>query len=281
MCPLIARISGRIVGIIRYSDEDRDCDRRIHIGLIRYRQSVDQPTEGNVNTILKIRLSLIVVFVAFLGCAAKTEKGAKSEGGQSTYGAKQLSKCQSRFDEMKKVLKLNVTDEKALATAHQTQLATLEKWYQESGVELVALRKEALEAAKNRNIAKLKAMEAEGKKQRSADLAAEESALLKDYTRALLNAVGADDRERYQAHVIAEQLLEFFKPLELTDPQISETRKLAASVISRFGSSENWSGEATIELEKKVRATVLAAEQQKAFKEFSRSKGLERLEWSN
>ena len=238
-------------------------------------------------TVWNARIYLVILVAAFIGCSSSktgSNGAANKDSNSSAYGSKQLANCEAQLEEMKTILKLDEAAAKALTASHNSHVEKMKSWFEESGVELVALRKEALDAARDKDLAKLREMEADGKKKRVAELTEEERVLVAEHTELLLDSVSPDQAAKFKAHVIAEQLLElleFLEPLELTDSQVTEVRELAEKVIPRFASNAKWRSEGTIKLEQEVAATVLTAEQRNKFQQFDGSKRLERLRWSN
>lgn len=233
-------------------------------------------------TVWNARAFLILLICVFTGCSAPDSGTAGSDsGGKSAYGSKQLARCEASFEEMKAVLKLDAAAESELANVHEAHTKKMKDWFDESGVELVALRKEALDAAREKDLAKLREMEADGKKKRVTELTEEERVLVADHLELLLDSVEPAQATSYKAHVITKQLIEFLDPIELTGEQVAEVNKLAEKVISRIAPNQVWRSEGTISLEKEVLSQVLSAEQRSQYDEFDRSKGLQRLQWSN
>ena len=234
-------------------------------------------------------LLLLLVLVLSMGCGAGNSESAGAGNPQGVsaesvaYGSKTLDRLEQEYQQMLDVLQLNETEAKALEEVHRLHLGNLQSWFADNGPEIAALRRMARRAAEQRDLAKLKRMDAEGGKQQAAEWAAEEKELLQTYQRELEAALTEEQTLRWQAHVVAEQLLEWLQPLNVGPEQVQAIREEAVEVIAQLDQQqrkETWRGHGTANLEKRFGSDLINGDQKLEYENLRRRDRGRYLRWS-
>ncbi|MEM7456800.1 MAG: hypothetical protein AAF456_20825 [Planctomycetota bacterium] len=236
-----------------------------------------------------LRLSHLLI-LAFLvgnllsaaGCSTPTGESPSStqSGEPSRYGQSTLDSISAEFEEMKSVLGLSGDEADALSEAHVQHFAALESWFAENGQTISDIRGEALDAARDRDLARLNSMDASGDKETIKRLQAEEDELLKGYRQAVEDSLSDDSRTRWRQHTICDNLLTFLSELDLSADQIQQIKDAAPDALRRVSDPENWRGYGTAELEEVFESRIVLNDQKVAFKELQDGNKMRMLKWS-
>ncbi len=217
------------------------------------------------------------------GDAAQTQTEASSGGSASkSYGDFHLQVLASEFQTLMDVARIDDANRKQLQAWHGHALGGIKAWYAEFAPEIVAIRRDALEAAKSKNLAQLRALDNNGSKQRLAELTNNERQLLTSYRADLEEQLPPELLRAWQTEIVARQLLEFLLPLELTDEQRNGVHGLSPRSIAELNAQqhENWRGYGTSNLERIVEQQVLNESQRAAMDELKQKNRTRMLKWS-
>ena len=233
-----------------------------------------------------MRFSLLFLFASALllsaGCSSPAGEGTdeNSPGDSAAYGTGALDELQAEFEAMKSVLTLEGDALASLESAHAGHLSALQSWYTENGPTITRIQQEALDAARDRDLARLNSMDASGDKETVKRLKEEEDKLLKEYLDAVEQSLSPDDFNKWQQHVICENVLTFLSDLNLTDEQVGQIRAAAPDALRRVPDPENWRGYGSAELEKAFEGSIVTEDQRTGLKELQDGNKMRMLKWS-
>lgn len=232
---------------------------------------------------VKLGLGLALALSTALTCGCLEPDGsAKSNSGDvSKKSAEQLSSLVAEYRDLNSCLELTEQEETKIAEVHLRFEKKLRSWYDKNHRELRQIQGNALDAARERDLKKLKQMNARGDKKRVAELYQEERELQGEYEATLIDAIPAAKLDTWKSHVIAKQLLEYLEPIDLSDDQIKQIQESAVVVISREGTNENWKGMGTRALEIVFARQIVSKSQQPGYDALKKSNRLRQLRWNN
>ena len=193
----------------------------------------------------------------------------------------QLSKLVEQYAPIVDVLSLNDEEAAAFEAIHKRYGEALAEWHESDGKEMRSLQKQALQAARNRDLAALNRLNAAGAKEKVAKFTAAQRAIQNEYAAALINAIPDDQLNRWKAYRVAVTLLDFLQPLNLTDAQKAAVHELAPTAIRSVGKESNWQGYGTSQLEKLFENQILDADQQDEFETLKSKNKMRMLKWNN
>lgn len=192
-----------------------------------------------------------------------------------------LSKLVQQYAPIVEVLSLSDEEAAAFEAIHKRYGEDLAKWHESDGKEMRSLQKQALQAARNRDLAALNRLKAAGAKEKVAKFTAAERAIQKEYSTALIGAIPDDRLDRWKAYRVAVTLLDFLEPLNLTEAQKSSVHELAPTAIRSVSKESNWQGYGTSKLEKLFEKQILDADQQDEFETLKSKNKMRMLKWNN
>ena len=217
---------------------------------------------------------------------ASTSHSAPDEGTQKTtkkksYGDSQLRIIESEFAILKQSKQLAPAEKDGLNQFFAQRVTQIKDWYSKNGPKIVALRKEALEAARRKDLRKLKEMNKTGSKESVSNLVNQERKLLDEYRVELEKQIPKEAKLEWQSTIVSNQLLEFLEPLQLTENQMEQVRSSASQAIARLGrkQQDNWRGYGTAKLEEIFATKHLEASQKQAFEQLQKSNKMRMMKW--
>lgn len=231
---------------------------------------------------------MVFTGLMLLGCGVPTHSTATpdSQGTSQERNSsakltfERMSPLVDAYRDIAKVLDLNETQSQRFDTLYKKHREIFESWYADEGKELSERQQAALSAARRRDLAALRELNANGGKQRVAELHAQQRQMQENFEKELIAAVPPEKLTQWKAHRIATLLLAFLEPLRLSPKQISEIHKQAPEVI-QWVREANWQGYGTDRLEKRFEATIVTDQQREDFEKLKNANRLRMLRWNN
>lgn len=232
------------------------------------------PKKNHTRTLIAVLLSTMVIAT---GCGQRKLDNVADQGNNSTASSgKKLSRLMIQYESVAEVLQLGDDEDAAIQAVHNKHQQLLDEWNADSGSELRDIQSKALKAARNKDLAALRAMDASGEKQKVAELVAEKRTMKRAYEAALLLSIPADKQNQWKTHLISSSFLDFFEPLNLSDDQIEKIKNYAAIATSQVNREPNWQALATVKLEN-LFANDVAEEQTDSYAKLRKRNALRHL----
>lgn len=226
------------------------------------------------------RFAMVLAIAVVLGCSNPNSSSENEESARELVKtSEKFSKIQTEFDEMMSVLNLEAEASAKLTQVHETNFQKWIDWDTEFGLEISEIRKKALDAAKDKDLRRIKEMNAQGDKDRVAALVNQERELRDSYYSELFEAIPEEERQIWKAHTVAKKLLIFLGPVDLTDDQAIEIRTKAKDAILLVKVNENWRGAGTAQLEKLFENQIIRPDQKAAFEKLKKEQPMRQLKW--
>lgn len=222
--------------------------RLILIGLLMLTTACSRPPESNS--------------AKAAGDSANIDSSESTLQGKQPWSGESLSNWKVVFAEMQEVLDMSSDEKRQLEATFEQHVQKLQTWYQEHGQRIAEGDRIAIEAARNRDLARLRKI-----KQEIVPLKQEAMALHKTMDNAVLDALTETNRNRWQAHRLTSRFLELAESLELSDSQQTQVGELAIEAAKHVRNQATPQAAGFLELEKRVEAKVLDAEQRTKYEE--------------
>lgn len=231
---------------------------------------------------------MLLFTLAMSGCDLPQESYSETRSGDSGVTSdaaesmtfERMSPLVEAYRDIANILNLSKAEQRQFELVFEKHKSIFTTWYANEWAELKSIQKKAMDAAKERNLAKMRQLNANGGKQRVAELHQQQREMQKAFEQELLATVPMDKLDQWKAHRITSLLLEFLQPLDLSEEQTALIRDQSLQVI-RSNQKENWQGYGTDQLEKRFAKTIVHDDQQDAFLELQKKNRLRMLRWNN
>lgn len=235
---------------------------------------------------------LAVLFLAAMFVSTGCQKPTPSGNGPDTPGATAgknsapktpapIAKLKARFQTILIVLELDENEKIDLQRVHDENLQELQEWYAENGPAMRSIQGEAITAFKDRDLQRLKSMNARGDKEKIAKLKDDERKILSKYETALYNTIPESQFLAWKAHTIAANLIDFLSSLDLMQDQINEIHASSRKVIEQIGDEPNWAGYGTVQLENIFEQDIVSGQQKSVYEALKKKNPLRMMNWNN
>ena len=225
---------------------------------------------------LKFRLILVCLVLLVSACSpgnSSRDSSSSSSSGDQPWSGKSLDDWKIVFAEMQEVLDLADDEEQRLQATFEEHVEKLQAWYREHGPSIAKGDREAMQAAKNKDLATLRKIKDEtGPRKQQA------MAMHKQMDTDVRNALSDTNRIHWLGHRLSTRFFALAEPLELTDEQQTQIRELAIEAAKRVDNHATPQSAGLVELEKKVEAKTLNKDQRTQYDEIKDNNKLRNAE---
>jgi hypothetical protein len=231
--------------------------------------------------ILRNLLYFLLLFSA-VSCSqdvGNTDSQRSSKQGPAQVGpasADPTSSAEKASEEelarMNAVLELSDQENANLKAAFQASNEALAQWRTEKGAKLAEFEQQMKLAAKNRDLAGVRRAKAQVD-----PLSKELRDLVRKHKSLVRNALSPEHQLAWDAHQLAERILEVMQPLNLSDQQIAQIRTDSLAAARESVNEINPSAAGFMNLEQVVELNVLTDEQRRAYQDVKKKKPLRSL----
>lgn len=178
----------------------------------------------------------------------------------------------AEYDAMAAALELSAEEVAALQDAFRRREEVVGGWLAQNGARLRELEQEMKSAARRRDLSTVQRVKAE-----ATPLRTQLRDLIASHQADIHATLTPDNRLQWDAHQLAERLLELMETLELTPEQIDQIRDAALTAAQAKANEPNPAAAGYLHLEKSVEAGVLTPAQQGRFNQIKQKKPLRSL----
>jgi len=234
--------------------------------------------------IFKSTFLLLVLSLLVGGCAPpKTSSSDSSETGTEAQtggsedrsgpmSGRSLDNWKNVFAEMTDVLQLDPAQQERLKSTFEEHVTRLKAWYEQHGATIARADRQAIQAARNRDLATIRKLKEEVTPRRE-----EVARMHQEMDRAIDMALDEDKRFRWQGHRLAARLFELCEDFEWSEGQKERITELAVEAAKRVQSTPNPQAAGFIELEKRVEREVFNQQQRTEYQEIKDANKLRTL----
>ena len=238
----------------------------------------------------KSRLGLILLLLLAAGCAppeAADSSGSAQPAGESKKSGllqglvdkvteskdDRIETWTAGISHMADQLELDAEQRKAVEEVAQQHLADLKSWLADQGEELAGFEKQLIEAAKSRDLSKVRSF-----KDKATQLRDEFKTMLAAFDSDVKDALGEDLTVEWQGQQLAQRFQSVYDQITFTEDQQAKLRSLALETAKSVKDQTNPQAAGLLELEKRFRGQVLADDQSSTFDEIQKANPMRSLE---
>ena len=192
--------------------------------------------------------------------SANTGSSESTSGKKQPWSGKSLDEWTIVYAEMQEILDMSDNESQELKATFKKHVEKLQAWYRKHGPGIAEADRAAMEAARNRDLAKLRQL-----KNEVVPLKQEAMAMHQAMDTAVLNTLAEPNRIRWQAHRLKARFMKLAEPLQLTESQKTLVAQKAMEAAQKVKDRRSPQGAGFLELEKRVEASVLDDKQRASY----------------
>lgn len=197
-----------------------------------------------------------------IGCDVPSNS-SQSDGGQDGGTSKKkgpFDGWQSDYKQMVTVLELNDEDSAALKAEFEKHVKIYDEWNEQYGDKYRKSFREIVNAAKNKNLSRIRNVSPEEKKLREQFLK-----IGTDQAAGVVNVLSEENRNKWRGHLISEHFFELADKMEFSDQQKQAIRQAAIDAAGVKANEPNPKAAGFAEFEKQIERSVFDQNQRSEY----------------